>query len=395
MGVVFVNKLDYNNAIRQHVFSLKELVDVQVGNCFGKGLSTLLSDGEIRRIQRIFLTGCGDSYAASLAFVPMIKRSCGISDVRGLRAIDFTRYTPKEEFGDAGTTLVIAISTGGGTARVAEALEKSNSDGALSVLITNNGESRCAGLANKTMVLGTPDFEPQYPGLRSYFGSLTGILAVVCRVGIGNGTLPADTEDKWIAAIKQYVSDFSASLEKIDDQLFSVAQSMNGCTSFDFVGDGVEHATAFFGAAKFLECPGIFCSWDDSEDWCHVNYFLKDPDKLGTVIMADRHSPSFGRIQETVASAKRVGRPVLVVTNAGADAFIEGVDVCTVPETPNGFEWLKPLMDYNPASILAGYMAALRAEPYFRATYLADGQPDMNNPWKRSMTIRTSKIELH
>ena len=187
---------------------------------------------------------------------------------------------------------------------------------------------------------------------------------------------------------------FTPVLEKIDDQIFEVAQRFTSCETYDFLGDGVEFASAFFGGAKFLECPGALSSWDDSEDWCHVGYFLKNPEKVGTVIMADKHAPDFSRVVETIGSAKKIGRPVLVVTNADKGDFIDGVDVCTLPDAPAGYEWLLPLMDYCPASLLAGYVAALRGIVYFRSTYLENGEPDPSNPWKTSMTIRSSSIEI-
>lgn len=80
--------------------------------------------------------------------------------------------------------------------------------------------------------------------------------------------------------------------------------------------------------------------------------------KVGTIVLADKNQPSFGRIRETVGSAVRIGRPVLVVTNADAGVFEAGAEVCTIPDAPEGFGWMLPLLDYIPAALLAGYLSA-------------------------------------
>ncbi len=136
---------------------------------------------------------------------------------------------------------------------------------------------------------------------------------------------------------------------------------------------------------------------DDSEDWCHINYFLKDPASIGTVIMADKNSPAYGREKETAASAAAIGRPVLVVPNGPREDFPGAQVVCCVPEAPAGYEWLLPLTDYIPASLLAGYIAQLQQEPFFRFARLADGTPDPNSDFanRGCMTLSNSKVEIY
>ena len=134
-----MNKLNFDNKIRQQVMSLPAMVDDQLKGCFSN-LDTLLTNEEISAIDSIILTGCGDSYAAALAFEPAVKKYGGCR-ARAMRAIDFTRFCSTSEVGDPSKTLVIGISTGGGTARVAEVLTKANQIGTVSLLITNNGES--------------------------------------------------------------------------------------------------------------------------------------------------------------------------------------------------------------------------------------------------------------
>ena len=45
---------------------------------------------------------------------------------------------------------------------------------------------------------------------------------------------------------------------------------------------------------------GVVSNYDDAENWCHIDYHLKHPETIGTVVFADRNSPYFKRTQETV-----------------------------------------------------------------------------------------------
>lgn len=391
-----MNKLDFDNPLHQQVLSLPALVEDQLVGCFGPGLKELMSMAEIFDARKIILTGCGDSYAAAIAMAPVVEKYCDCFGVKAMRAIDFTRFLSRQQIGigEPNSPLVIAISAGGSSARVCEALEKANEVGAFSILMTNKPQSKAAQVAKRVYHLGTPSFPNDSPGLRSYFASLVGLIAFASRLGHVRGTLPPTGPQTFKTAIKDYMAAWGQVMESVDEQMFALAQQWQNLNKFDFIGDGEEFGSAFFGAAKFLEANGCTVSIDDSEDWCHINYFLKDPQFIGTVIMADKHSPAYGRERETVASAVAIGRPVLVVTNGEPGEFAPGAVVCQIPNTPEGFEWLLPLMDFAPAALLAGYLSALQKEPFFRGAF--QEQVEQDNPFanRACYTMSSSKIEI-
>lgn len=389
----------FDNPIRRQVFDLSGLTKVQLDACFGKSLKDLMTMSEIFDARKIIITGCGDSYAAAVAMAPVVEKYCDCFGVQAMRAIDFTRFMPKSQIGigEPNSPLVIAISAGGGTARICEVLEKANKVGAFSILMTNNPDSRAAKIAKRVFYMGTPSFPDKGPGLRSYFASLIGLIAFANRLGHVRGTLPPTAPEEFKKAVSTHVYEFMQRLDDIDNQMFALAQRWKEFTRFDFIGDGVEFGSAFFSAAKFLEANGCTVSTDDSEDWCHINYFLREPTTIGTVIIADKNSPAYGREKETAASAAAIGRPVLVVTNGVAEDFPNAEMVCVVPEAPKNYEWLMPLTDYIPASLLAGYIAQLQQEPFFRLARFADGTPDPNSDFanRSCMTLSTSKVEIY
>lgn len=394
-----MNKLDYNSPIRNQVFSLPELVDIQLNRSLDKEkLQSVLSIAEIFDARKIILTGCGDSFAAAAVMAPVLQRYCDVFTCKAMDPMEFTRFTPKEDIGigEPNSPLVLVVSAGGSTARICEALQKAEHVGALPVLVTNKADSKAASVAKRVYFQDTPPMENDFPGLRSYFASLIGLASIALRMGHVRGVLPPTAKQEWKAAISGYVHSYEQVLEQIDDQMFELAKTWNSFERFDFIGDGPELYSALFGLEKFYECTGVSAVYDDSENWCHINYFIRDPETVGTVIMADKNSPSFGRTVETIASAHRIGRPVLVVTNADKSAFIDGVTVCTLPETPKGFEWLMPFMDYVPATLLASYCCTLAGRKYFNAydpfTNVYDRSVKFFDP--SVVTMSSSKVEI-
>ena len=59
---------------------------------------------------------------------------------------------------------------------------------------------------------------------------------------------------------------------------------------------------------------------------------------------------------------------MLLLANGTKEDFgiTADIEVCTLPDTPKGYEFISVLMNYLPGSILAGYIATLLNEPFFR-----------------------------
>lgn len=395
-----MNKQDHTNPLREQVLSLTELVDVQVEICFSdEKLMGVFSIAEMFDFRKIIVTGCGDSFAAAGAMAKPLQLysdtfGCTVTD-----AMEFTRFTTKEDIGigEPNSPLVVAISAGGNSARIVEVLQKGNQLGAFTMLITNNGESAGAKAAKRAYVMDTPKMDNDFPGLRSYFAGMVGLIALAQRLGHVRGKLGPTSRDKFKEAICAYVHSYDALIDEIDDAMLDLAKEWKSFSRFDFIGDGEELYSALFGMEKFYECTGAICNYDDSENWCHVDYFVKNPETVGTVIFADKNAATFSRTKETAHAACGIGRPVLVITNASPTNFPASAVVCRLPEAPGGFEWMMPLMDYVPVSLLAGYCCTMANRRFFNEydpiAKAFTGSGKYFN--KEIMTISTSKVEIH
>lgn len=395
-----MNKKDYANPLGNQALSLVDLVDTQLDICFSEDtLENLMSMAEIFNVRKIYITGCGDSIAAAGAMAEVLLTYTGVFHCEMVEPMEFARFMKMEDVGtgEPDSPLVIAISAGGGTARVVEILKKANQMGAFTLLVTNKKESAAAEEAKRVFFLNTPHMTEDFPGLRSYFAGIVGLIALACRMGQVKGILPPGAGEEFQAAVRGYVHSFGDVMEQIDDQMFELAKTWKDYELFDFIGDGPELFSALFGLEKFIEVAGVMGNFDDSEDWCHIDYHVKNPESIGTVLFADCHAPGYGRERETAAAACGIGRPLLVVTNGDAGDFPADAHVCRIPDTPENFRWLMPLMDYVPVALLAGYCSTLAGRKFFNefdtVLHEYNGGKRFMNP--DNMTMRSSKIEIH
>ena len=365
-----MDKKNYSNTIGLQVESLFELAPVQAEKCFDESkLLSLLSKEEYAGLKRIIVTGCGDSYSAAGVMAPSVSKLAGVS-CASPDPMEFCRFYTDEEILDgnaANEVLVIAISASGGSARIVEILERANAAGVHSMLITNNPQSAGAKAAKLVYCVETPEL-CNTPGLRSYFASLTALTALSSFVGVCKEMQDKASWEKLKQVLADYVKSYQPCYEKIEDQMFEIACSWKDFEKFEIIGDEAEFFSAQFVEEKFIECASVHASHVDSEDWCHINFFLREPEKIGTIFKINAAAPDLDRICESVRVAVAVGRPVLVVTDADCE-FAAGAHVCRLPKAPQGYEWLMPLMDFGPDSLLAAYCAACADKFFFAGRY--------------------------
>lgn len=364
-----LNKKNYYNTINLQIENLKDLAEVQVELCFNLSkLSGLMSKERIQNLKRVVITGCGDSYSAAGSMLHAFRLHSNIHDTVAPDPMEFCRFFTEEELlkgYSKDEVLVIAISASGSSERIVEMMRKGQQHGVQTMLITNNPKSKGALAAESVFHVETPD-GCNSPGLRSYFASMIALNAFSAYVGLIQGHITQVRFDGIQQQIVQYAKTFLGDLERIDDQMFSISLDWKNFSKFELIGDENEGFSAQFVEEKIIECAGVHCTHVDSEDWCHINYFLREPGNIGTIVMVNSQAPNFDRMQYTLQSAVDIGRPVLVVTDASEDSIPKGTSICRIaPAEP----WLMPLMDFIPGSLLGSYLAAINDKLFFSGRY--------------------------
>ena len=376
--------MNSENALVHQVLSLPELIEQQYNDLEPKARKAL-STPEIFGIQRIILTGCGDSYAAALAtkhaFEMLTNLPCEV-----VPTIELSRFYSRKQLGFApNNPLVIAVSNSGGVSRVGEAIQAVRKHGAFVLGITGKKDSLLGQCADRILELNLPPFDAA-PGTRSYMVSVMSLLLIAIRIGEVKGCYTMDEAMDMRFDMVQQGRELGRSLPGMTKQVYAIADQWKEMEAYDFVGSGFDYAAAWFGHAKILEAIGKPAMHINSEEWLHLNFFMRKVDKIGTIIIANTTNPAMSRNKELIQFAHALSRPLMVITDGGKEDFAVDTNYVKVPKTK--YQFLMPLTQYAPICLLAGYMMEMIGEVAGRGCegvwHIADG----------AHCIHQSKIEI-
>lgn len=374
----------YHNPMRENAYDVPELCIEQCKKIEADS-RMILTTPEIFELRRILITGCGDSYAAGVAMKTALEELTGLP-VEVLPAMQVARYTGKDTFGKKKSTLVIAVSNSGKVSRVAEAFERAERLGGLTLAITGNPESPLAKAAQKQVPLTIPPFAAGGAnGVRSYLISMLSLLLVGIRIGEVKLRYMMTDSQNYRDEVCRYAKCFSESLEEIDEQILRLAQENVDKISFEFLGSGGNYGTAWFGHAKIIEASGDFAAHNDLESWMHLNCFSRELERRCTVIISNEEGPDKSRATETTDTIGKMKGSLLVITDSqDMELPVKAERIC-IPKCK--YDWMSPLLNYLPLALFAGYISKLKEETYGRS-----GQKD----WEAVADIQLitgSKIE--
>lgn len=373
----------YDNPMRRQVFSLPDLIEQQVSDLIPK-IADLWTREEALCIQKIILTGCGDSYAACMAEKYTFETLTGIP-TEAVPALELARYYCKEQFGqDKGNPLVIAVSNSGNVARVSEAVQRAGMHGSMTLGITGNRHSELGRHSEKILCSQIPTFE-NAPGTRSYLVSILALNLLAVRLGELRRNYTSEMGDRYRKDIRNQSDLLRELLPQMDGICLEVARQWKDCPCYEYVGAGFDYAAAWFGHAKILEAVGKFVMHCNAEDWHHLNFFAREADKIGTVVVCNTANPAVSRMKEMVRYAQKLGRPLAIITDGGPEDF-DSVRAAYIQVPAPVYPIHMPVTHFAPLCLMAGYLSAITGETYGR-----DGE----GPWefsKGGRCVRESEI---
>ena len=391
---------DYTSSLLQQVRnSVRDIHTIADSETFAF-FENCVPEDIVKAAGNVFLTGCGDSYCASLAAKPVFENA-DTSTKTGMvpgtptiafRNIEFSRYFNTYAGWKNTLTnernLLCVISISGSPARVNEAALRINEHGGTSVAFTANPQGKLAGNCKYVIPMTLPDYDLA-PNVTSYYSSLFSLMMFGFYMSKVKGQLTEKQAQDCRDGLLRYADAYDENvMERLSKQAYDLAVkwSEDGVDNMDFVGDGPDYATAFFGSAKMVEAFGGLTTNDDSEDWCHINYFIKDTDHIGAFFIANEDSPAFSRELETIKVACSVRKHVAVISDADRSLFPENCEVFQIPKA--GALWMHPLMEHIPMDFVAGYLGCFKGRQPFRNNeepYCEDGE---------ASRFRASKIEV-
>ncbi len=331
---------------------------------FAQPIRTVFTPSEWRMVNKVYLTGDGDSYhascAAELAFEAIADVSC--EPMSAQRFLDYgaawMRPTAPHQ------TLVIATSASGGTKRVAQAIERAKEHGALTVALTGTPNSAVRQVADRTIVVELPHNE-RSPGIRTYQASLLGLLLVAIQLGEMQNQYPQEQANSLRHELIALADGIDATTNAIKERCREAADMIADTSVMIMAGSGPSYGTALFSAAKVVEAAGIFAMGQDLEEWWHVERFAYPVDMPVFVIAPPGRS--YWRAGDVAATARGLGRRVIAVTQKDDTAVTRHAHFM-LPVHSEVREEFSPLLYH----LFAGYVAAFLAERLGRSLFQTD-----------------------
>jgi len=317
-------------------------------------------------LERIFLTGCGDSHHAALTTEFALEKMTSLP-VEPMNALMFARYAagfiPPTGLG---TNLVIAISVSGAVSRTVEAVHIGSQSGATTAALTANPESDLAKNAHFNLIMPIlPLPIPEgliTPGVRSYLTTQVALLLIAIRIGEARGYLSQDQA----AVTRREIRNLSATMEKTIKDCTVPAKNFVEATTdareFVFIGAGPNLGTALSSAAKMLEASGDSAVGQDLEEWAHLQYFAREKSTPTIIITAGDRDLS--RAEEVAVAAKTIGRRLWVIAPHLFEKLVQTADGhFPIPAVK---EMFSPILTAIPGQLIAAYRAEALGETYFR-----------------------------
>lgn len=352
---------DCDSAMARQTRSIPQLMREQFEDLEPK-TRELFSTQEIYSFQKIILTGCGDSYAACLAAKQAFEDFTRIP-VEVIAVIDLARHCAKKKF-NAGpnSPLLIAVSSSGNVARLHESLLRATNGSAFTLGITKNLESALGKSARRILKLDAPAFESS-PGVRSYMISLLALFLLAIRIGEVKMTYTMDQAKRYRKGLQAMAARMSEFIENCEELVFQMASAWREFPGFDYIGSGSDYASVFFGQAKIIEAVGRYAMHINTEEWMHLNFFIRNSEKTGTVVIFDSKNPAKSRMKELLEYVQMNARPLLVITDDEEIQLKKGT-VFIYPEVDHpSFAALYQML---PLSFLAAYLSSFAGETYGR-----------------------------
>lgn len=320
------------------------------------------------RIERIYLTGDGDSYHASQAAQLAFTSLAGI-DCQAISAQQLLAYGPNLTMrGPNRRALVIGTSASGGTELVRLALTRAREAGALTMALTGRPGSPTTRAAEHNVVMELDRPQPS-PGIRTYQASLLGMLLLAIHL---SGEHPSSRAPA-PATLRKEILDLAEMIEatatEAGQRSPALAQTLAASPVMMMIGSGPAHGTAMFAAAKIIEASGIFATGRDLEEWSHVERFAR-PFDMPVIVIAPP-GRTHQRAVQAATQARSLGRYVIAVCEPD-DIALTSLAHTVMPVLGSTREEFSPLL-YHP---FAAHLSCRLAQHLDRTPFQSASRSD-------------------
>jgi glutamine---fructose-6-phosphate transaminase (isomerizing) len=321
------------------------LDDAEAGTHFG-GLN--VDSQQLRKAERLILTGCGTSYHAALVGEYLIEELARVP-VEVEYASEFRYRNPPVDR----NTIVLAVSQSGETADTLAALRESKRKGHTTLALCNVVGSSIAREADGGIYLHAgPEI-----GVASTKAFTSQVLTLaMLALHLGRLRHVSALQGARMLAELRAVPELVRRALTCQDAVLRVAERYGKAANFLFLGRHSLYPVALEGALKLKEVSYIHADGYPAAEMKHGPIALVD-NSTPSVFLALR-GPLFEKTMSNLEEVKARGGPIIVIATEGDRAAAERADeVIYVPETP---DYLQPLTAVVPLQLLSYHIARLR-----------------------------------
>lgn len=341
----------------EHIFSLAKRETWQSSI----GLADYTANTWLAKIQRcdferVYLVGCGTSLYNGQVGKYALQQIAGLT-AEAVPAFTFSRYVPPRLLNSR--TLVVGVSTTGGTQAVCEALEHARLAGASAVAVTAFADSAVSRTAEAT-ILTNGQHDSLSVKTSSYVQALIALYVLAIKLG-ERGTSKADqvTMDSkdWISQISKAGEGAAAFLDRQAEEVERLTQEFKAASRVFVMGCGPNSGTAEEASLKVIEMAKMHSEAQELENFLHGR--LREVDQVNPLFFIAPKGPSSQRVLDFLTVTDHIKTPSVVLT----DEVSEGIQQLAthVIKMPDGLDELMTPLVYILPMYLFGYgMAELR-----------------------------------
>lgn len=350
------------NAMLAQTKSLPELLRSEFER-LDNNVRTAFDEEELSNVERIFITGCGDSFYAGIAAKLALKMWTGHS-VEVASSLSAGRYDfPYVPNVNKDNALFFGISVSGGVSRTIEAIQIASEIGGKTVAITGNEQSPLAQASDRIINCAIPDFPPS-PGIRTYQISMLVLYLVGIQIATVQGKLSAKEAESLKAELLSAADVIEETIEKTESQIYQLAETLKSKKTFHFVSHGPNLGTAYFSAAKLVESAGCYATGQDTEEWAHIEHYNDVIADVPTFVISPGYR-THGLAAEFAVHMKRLQRYIVAVTPE-ADDKIAPLANLHLPVVGKVREELSPFVYMLAGELFSAHFADVTGQAYFR-----------------------------
>ena len=290
----------------------------------------------------VFFIGHGTSYATALCAASWSAHIARRSS-RAVTAYEFRQYT-EDIMLCPSKSLVVGISCSGNTESVRLALQKARETGAVTMLLSGEGDIKCAEAADFRVL--TDSHIEDRSGTKA--ASISHIFLMVAAyklsvlIGSANSSLSDAQVEYWNKGFEETVASMDC-LPALFDRMNEIAVTFakRGYEDFVVLGAGPNFGTAQEAALKTCEFAWKFCACEELEDFQHGR-FREVNDNVAILITAPS-GKNYDKTVEILNICSKAELGAFVVTDSVTDEIKElAQNIIVMPRLRD--EYLTPFL---------------------------------------------------